>query len=75
MISPQRGHRFISRNLHNSQQIDPSRVHRRHGHMVEVMEVKIREPGVMIGAGKRAANALYWLTMAVKYQAKSTAHW
>jgi hypothetical protein len=59
MISPQRRHHFISRHLHNSQQIDPRSVHRRHGHMVEVMEVKIRKPSVITDTGKGAANALH----------------
>jgi hypothetical protein len=42
--------------------------------MAKVMEVKIREPGVMTGAGKGAANTSDWFSMAVKYQAGSTAH-
>ena len=65
----------MSRHLHNGQQVDPSSAHCHYGHRPELMKVNITESGITTGIGKRFANALNWLTIAVQYQGSRRVYW
>ena len=39
------------------------------------MKVNITESGITTGIGKRFANALNWLTIAVQYQGSRRVYW